>query len=274
MATATTDSISKVKALRDTLDPADFRFCCEYYLGHNPDIADAYGHEHFPDDGPCHEDMGKCDHCGTCHTYGALYRRTDGSYFAVGRNCAGKFFDFSSKSAYYLAQAHNVEVNREQRNVALAKAEAFLAGSIAGLADALDFDHHICEQIKGKLYRWGSISDAQVDLVFKIANQPPREKEPEPVAIPTELTDGRQVFTGVVLGLKWVDSEWGGGTKIIFQDDRGFKLWGSRTANFEKGNRVSFVARIEISKKDACFGFFSRPTKGKRLDSPQTDDDA
>lgn len=52
-----------------------------------------------------------------------------------------------------------------------------------------------------------------------------------------------------------------------------FKLWGTApesilfgTSGPIKGCEVEFTARVEASKDDPCFGFFSRPTKGSVTD--------
>jgi hypothetical protein len=258
---------------REELNPADFDFCDEYYVGPNPDIADMIGGYHLPDDFDRCKDMGKCDHCGTSHYWGAIFRdRRDGGYLVIGNVCADSFFTFSSRRAYLTTQAAKLKASRE-RNAANRKAgEEFLAGRIELQAAFAGCDHYIVEDIKAKLFKYGSISDKQACLVMKIAiEDAEKTPEPEPVAIPTELTDGRHEFIGEVLALKWKDNPWGGNLKMLLRDDRGFKLWGTAfdmdgETSYDKGDRVSFVARVERSKDDPCFGFFSRPTKGKVIE--------
>lgn len=99
-------------------------------------------------------------------------------------------------------------------------------------------------------------------------------------ADPIPVTDKRIKITGTVLGFKEVEG-WGYGetvTKMIFIDDRGFKLYGTApsykkmeknrygtmeemTCHLDKGDKVEFMARVEPSKDDTKFGFFKRPTK-------------
>jgi len=86
-----------------------------------------------------------------------------------------------------------------------------------------------------------------------------QEKEAYEKAEPVPVTTERVKFEGVVLGTKNVETQWGNTSKCLFQDDRGFKLWGSCVAS--KGEKVSFVARVNPSEDDSKFGFFSRPTK-------------
>ena len=108
--------------------------------------------------------------------------------------------------------------------------------------------------------------------------------------IPTDLADGRHTFTGEVMGTRSEPDGFGGSSiKMLFLDDRGFKLWGTsplalwlipgevRDWNGEKyttevyrddikGLRVQFDAAIEISNKDEKFGFIKRPTKAQVLE--------
>ena len=53
--------------------------------------------------------------------------------------------------------------------------------------------------------------------------------------------------------------------KIVVLDDRGFKVYGScpSSVDAERGDRLSFMAKIEASNDDSQFGFFKRPTKAE-----------
>jgi hypothetical protein len=47
--------------------------------------------------------------------------------------------------------------------------------------------------------------------------------------------------------------------KLLIRLDNGGKVYGSRFANLEKGDRIRFTATFEQSKDDTKFGFYSRP---------------
>jgi len=185
-----------------------------------------------------------------------------GELIAVGNHCASNFFGFKSRKAYLLRQAKRAAEAREQKAKVAAEVAAFLA-TADGLEAAFACDHYIVNDIKAKLFKWGSISEKQVALVLKIAKEE-AEKTPEPPAepIPAELLEGRHKLTGVILGFKSQENHFTGGydLKMIFRDDRGFKLWGS-AVDANKGDRVEFMARVEKSDRDECFGFTKRPTK-------------
>ena len=252
---------------RDTMDPADWDLLGEYYVGESEEIADAYGET--PSELIENEcELGKCEHCSTWHNHGAGFKnRLTGQVLAVGRNCAEEFFNFKSTSARKVAQAAKAKERKAQREEAAEARQAALDAN-PGLATALECDHYIVNDIAARFAKWGNISEKQVKLVFKIAadvaaRAAEKANEPEPVAIPAECLEGRQRFTGVVLGTKWVESDWGGSVKLLIAEDRGFKLWGSApdSADQFKGATIAFDARVKASDKDACFGFYSRPTK-------------
>lgn len=77
-----------------------------------------------------------------------------------------------------------------------------------------------------------------------------------------DVIEGRQVITGIVLAMKWQDSYYGSTLKMMVQDDRGFRVWGSVPSSLspEREDRISFTATVEQSD-DTKFGFFKRPTK-------------
>jgi len=101
------------------------------------------------------------------------------------------------------------------------------------------------------------------------------------------ITDERIKFTGVIEGTYHKDNQWGGQWRMFFLDDRGFKLNGtnikvpyinSKTGKAEvinegtedeferekfvqKGDRISFVAKVKPSDDDSKFGFYQRPNK-------------
>ena len=77
------------------------------------------------------------------------------------------------------------------------------------------------------------------------------------------------MVTGEVLKAEWRSNQWGDSFKMLFKDDRGFKLWGSVPRSLEeaakRGVRIEFTATLEQSEDDPLFGFFKRPSKAKVL---------
>lgn len=79
---------------------------------------------------------------------------------------------------------------------------------------------------------------------------------------------GRIAITGQILGIKLQEGYYGNTWKMLVEDDRGFKVWGTIPSNLNvgRGDRVTFTAAIEPSKDDDKFGFFKRPTKAAHLE--------
>ena len=98
------------------------------------------------------------------------------------------------------------------------------------------------------------------------AAQEAREAEQAAIYATAEsCPTGKVKISGIVLTTKWQESMYGSTLKMLVQDDRGFKVWGSVPSNLydAKGRSVSFSAAIQPSEDDDKFGFFKRPTKAK-----------
>jgi len=83
---------------------------------------------------------------------------------------------------------------------------------------------------------------------------------------------GRVVITGQCLHFKMQESMYGNVEKMLVQDDRGFRVWGTVPRSLddaERGSRVRFIAQITVSDDNPKFGFFKRPTKGEVLTSEE-----
>lgn len=78
------------------------------------------------------------------------------------------------------------------------------------------------------------------------------------------VPEGRVLITGTVLAFKVQESIYGDVLKMLVQDDRGFRVWGSVPSSLddaERESRITFTATVTASDKDAKFGFFKRPAK-------------
>ena len=207
---------------------------------------------------------GTCDHCGAAFHYGAAYINSEGEYAIVGNICASNKLNLT-------AHQYADKKLRTVAKTAKTRAQADLAMSrlLPNRLAALNAEHHISKDIKQRFRKWRSLSVAQWTLVKKIANKKAeieveKASEPEPVAIPPELLEGRQEINGVLLAKKTVETYYGSTEKMLVRDNHGFKLWGTcpeSLAGCNRGDKVSFFAAIQASPDDECFGFFKRPTK-------------
>jgi hypothetical protein len=122
--------------------------------------------------------------------------------------------------------------------------------------------------LSGKLSRWGSLTPGQQELIEKIIHR-------EEIEVVPVVTGKAVEITGKILTTKRQESHYGTQYKMLVLDDRGFKVWGtianSLHGSYEEGNhrtvdeligcRVTFVAQVDRSERDADFGFFKRPRK-------------
>lgn len=223
-----------------------------------------------------------CDHCGAHFHYGAMYENAAGEVAIVGNVCASNKLNMTAHE-YADAKLRSL-VKRARSKVAADKAEASLAPNRRA---ALNFDHYISKDIRSKFREWHNCSVKQWALIKKIAREGAEkavrieEDKKTAVAIPAELLNGRHTIKGEILTTKFQESMYGDVLKMLVKDERGFKVWGTApNALWEdhsgsvKGMIVEFSAAIEVSKDDASFGFYKRPTKVSVLFAPEKETDS
>lgn len=116
-----------------------------------------------------------CNHCGKRMKYFAIIAHLESrELHIIGTQCASSMLHYSQDVVDGMHKATlkaRQRANRVQKKrKARANAEAFIDG-VDGLRDALKTDHYIVDDIGFKLMEFGSISDKQVELVFKIQQQ-------------------------------------------------------------------------------------------------------
>lgn len=104
---------------------------------------------------------------------------------------------------------------------------------------------------------------------LKAALKKRAEREPVPSG------GGRMWFEGTVLNFYTQDSYYGSNRKMIFEDDRGFKLFGAPVKlgtdkqgwaiEGQKGDKIRFMATVDTARDDRYKGYYKRPTKGELI---------
>lgn len=149
------------------------------------------------------------------------------------------------------------------------------------------YEEQTIRDIVRKLIGWGSLSEKQTEflrnLLAKIdkreALKVQRAAEAA-AAKPLPKFEGRVQITGKILTTKQVESCFGYRTqtvtKILVQHADGWKVWGSLPSGLDadKGDTISFFAKVEPGKDDPKFGFFSRPTKATVVERKQAQEAA
>lgn len=254
----------------------------------------------------------QCDHCGARIRYVAVYRhKPTGDHIAVGETCADGRLSLDKTTFQRLRK--EAALDRKQQAIktaARSRLDEIDDAVVVSLldrgtdSDSLDdvtrsiYDHHIVADIRSRLWRYGTASDRQVDLVRQIFDRASGEPEPEPPKVPVPA--GHHQVEGKILAMRFQDSQWGGSTKMLVEvetPDGNYRVWGTlpaalgdlyridygpRLANGSVesahrpvgvGKTVRFTASCEPSADDESFGFFSRPTKAELVDPDSQPDD-
>lgn len=225
-----------------------------------------------------HEHGGNCHVCGSVNAiYTHLfYHVPSNTYIRTGTECTDKL-DYAGAAedmnAFRTAIKDYTELQTGKR-----KAQGILAE--AGLSQVWDvylqefsaservpYEEITIREIVGKLIRYGSISEKQMNfvgiLVDRINNRAQLEAQrAAEKAIAADCPNGRVNITGTMLKWEVRDSDFGSVTKMLVKSADGFVVWGSMPVGIstdQKGQEVSFTATVEPSEKDPKFGFFKRP---------------
>lgn len=205
----------------------------------------------------------RCDCCGSPRLRYAccvVHKPTMRGYW-IGRDCAQSIADAQRLNLGNLAETLS------ERNVAKHRVAKWVAANpqhadIIAWAKTKEA-HGIARDIVAKLARWGSISDGQVNLLYKLQKQAVERAaaEPAPTApapagrldvevelLGTKVTDGFRGATVTKLLCRVVET----GAKVWFTQPMG---WAQPT----RGDRAVVRANWERSERDQFFGFGGRP---------------
>lgn len=249
-----------------------------------------------------HEHGGNCMICGAWAVYTVLfYHANTNSYIRTGQDCANKLgmsygdMNLFRKQVYDHRKAKagvkKAEATMEEHGL-LRVLEIIKEHAAARIAQQAFFNENehdpsmdaevyrrgqelnrrwahamVIEDIFIKLVKYGSISDAQVNLLrIKVqlhdnyeARQRQFAQEREAAApCPT----GRVEVKGEVLKVAEYDSQFGTQWKMTVKADEGFCIFVSVPSSMpvpNRGDRVAFKATITPSDRDPKFGFGKRP---------------
>lgn len=138
---------------------------------------------------------------------------------------------------------------------------------------AASFSIEFLSDMVAKFDRTSDLTRKQIDAFVKTVNS--RIEDERKDAEAEDVVEGKIDITGEILSVKQHVDDYYYPPKVtrkmIVRDDRGFKVWGSVPSSIysaDRGDRVSFSARVTRSDDDAKFGFFKRPTKAKIIADP------
>lgn len=165
-------------------------------------------------------------------------------------------------------------IARIRANARVGKAQRWLAEDATRQA-VVDFlngpnlrGDFLCK-MADSLREWGSLTEKQEAAVRKCmtgnAERDAKRAQENAAAAPLPAFDGRATIEGTVLTIKVVEGRYGTAIKMLVKHADGWKVWGTCPASLEceKGDTVRFEAKVEPSRDDPKFGFYSRPSKSE-----------
>lgn len=272
-----------------TIDPAEWTALGDFYRGTSEEIAAEYDYTHADlgirlglgeewDWEQLHEVVEfngtnghGCAMCGSHFAYGVVFTNGE-TNIAIGHICAREYLSLPDRSTLIRKRAASAAATTRKRKVAAAKAATYL-GENPEVAEAFETEHYIVQDIRGKLFQYGSISERQEALVLKIAREEAeraalRAEAAEKLRNAPALAEGRYEIEGLVISTKSQDSMYGTTYKMLVELADGNRVWGTIPRAIEDdvwGTRstvtVRFTAAVQRSDDDEHFGFYSRPTK-------------
>lgn len=217
---------------------------------------------------------GTCDCCGAHFVHGSCYRHIDsGEAVTLGHRCcekAGIYTNDEWQDAYK-AQVAQMRETRRALNRDRAALRRWVRDN-RDVAKLLHTDHDIARSMRARLIetaaKWG-LSPKQVQLLRKLADDAANPKAEE-VKVAAPKTDERIHVEGTVVSIKEKQNSMYGGWAMTVKVETPGGVWlawgsvpGSIIENVERGDRVSFMAKIVVSDRDESFAFFKRPSKAQ-----------
>lgn len=218
----------------------------------------------------------KCSVCGAAFNEGEIWKHNEtGEHIYLGHQCAEKYGLLADRSEYELEMGRQKQAAAVQVQKALnAEARIEFLSKHPGLEEALKGDHFIIKDIADKFQnRFTSLTDKQIELVFKLAQE---KLNPQKAEIKIEAPEGRVTFIGTVVAIKDSWGKFGHQTKMTVKVEtaKGVWLaWGTMPLirdgyprirstegilSIDKGDKLEVTATLSRGR-DPFFALMSRP---------------
>ena len=214
--------------------------------------------------------FGKCGVCGARFAMGEVWQHVETMDFVhIGHDCAEKYDLVSGTNWTALQDMRDRSLKAQKTAARNIKRKAAMALQYPGLEAALKTDHRIVKDIASRYEDGVTLSEKQVELVFKLANQvATRATRPEEAHV--NAPEGRVVARGTVVSKKVHESEFGQCLKMtvkIMTPEGSWLAWGTVPSglNPEIGATVEFTGTFTRSTDKPFFAFFKRPSKASLI---------
>lgn len=220
-----------------------------------------------------------CGHCGynPLRWVAAARHIPTGEVIVVGEICDQNRLSLPNReafsSAYIRSHANNLKRHLEnlaavaRARTAFVAEEPEVAAFVENLPEGESFGFLV--DMARSMAKWGRLTPAQTAatkriMAKRVEQAAAKANEVQPT---TPLVEGRRVIEGTVVSTKWVSSDYGDTLKMLVRQDDGNKVWGTCPSKLdvERGDRVRLTAKVERSRDDENFGFYSRPAKAEVL---------
>lgn len=264
--------------LSKTFNPSEYQYVTSYYIGSDDDLADWVAemvYERNAENVDPFQVLGllndeplptRCAHCGTNFLYGAIYNHIpSGEAIAVGNRCADNTFALDSRRALDLKHMQRARLAAKTRAENAERARKYLEDK-PELAKALEMNHDIAKSLNSWLQKRGSLTEKQIELALRLPGMIEAKKKQDAETRP--VVPGRRVLTATVLSVRFREDNYGRTEhKMLILTDDKQKLWGTVPVSIydvKTNEQITLTATVEVSKNDANFGFFKRPTKAEK----------
>ena len=168
-------------------------------------------------------------------------------------------------------KALKIKTLKEDKGDLLARFE-IVKGSLIALAEREtkgDFFRSIVNAIQDEEALLDALTENRVLAYEKAHDRHTKQQEEQQNA--ETIKEGRYLIEGEVVSTKTVETHFGISLKMLVKDGEGYKYWGTVPSSLivEKGDKVSFTAKVKASSDDKLFGFYSRPTKAQTIEKAE-----
>lgn len=226
---------------------------------------------------------GRCSVCGTHYVYGDVWlHKPSNEYVCLGHDCADKYTLLADRSEWEMENLRTrANIAKELARKQNAEERAAFLAKHPGLEAALECKHNIVKDIAAKFHAYRSLSDKQVALVFKLANEA-AVNATKPAEVHVAAPTGKQTFRGTIVACKTQESAYGTQIKMtvkVATPEGVWLAWGTAPsgilnsvegydyATILRGCEVEITATLEAGR-EPHFVFMKRP-RGVIVSKPE-----
>lgn len=220
-----------------------------------------------------------CNHCNKKIRYIIVAQHNGGTYHTFGHTCGTDLRNFKEQKIVGM-QERSLASRKRAKNAEMRK--SFLQAN-PGLEEALNANNKIIASMKENFMKYHSLSDKQIELVFKLVAQMAKFKEEAIIRNSTssEVTEGRIKDQKMkVISIKKTQIQGFGYNSVMetyfvytLEHESGFRIYGKikgsydftikdhkayNEDNIKSNDYVIFSGSVTKSDKDPYFGFFKR----------------